>query len=337
GEYTLPASGTYAIYVTDNGKSDKFDYTLFMQCLGTCSAGTPLSPASMSPAASSGATQTITASFNAPGGYQTLGVVNLLINSALDARQACYLAYVVPANALYIVPDNGDSSQLSGKVMDGAGTVGNSQCTVALSGSSAIGNGNTLTLTLNMSFPTSFGGAKLIYAAARDAAGNNSGWQTMGVHSVPPMPSTFPNPVSMSPAYGSASTQTITFTYQDQSAATNLQTVWVLFNTALDANKACYIAYYRPGNLLLLFPDNGDGSKTTSMVLAGSNSVSNSQCSVSAQGASAQVSGKTLTLTLPITFKTSFAGYKAAWMAASTLDAHISLWQALGAQTVPWY
>ena len=111
----------------------------FLQFVGN----PPPVPSSLTPTVSSGGSHILTvATFNASGGYQTLDVVNVLINTALDGRQACYLAYSRPSNALYIVADNGDSTQISGKVMDGTGTVGNSQCTVTLSGSSATGAGN---------------------------------------------------------------------------------------------------------------------------------------------------------------------------------------------------
>ena len=290
----------------------------------------------VTPAVSKGSSQLLTASFDAPGGYQTLDVVNVLINNVLDGRHACYLAYSRPANALYIVADNGDSTKISGKVMDGKGTVGNSQCTVNLAGSSAMGEGNTLTLVLDLSFTASFAGNKVVYTAARDLSQNNSGWQTVGVHGVTPMPVTYPNPVGMDPSHGETSTQTITFTYQDQATASNLQTVWALINTAIDGRAACYVAYYRPGNQLYLYPDNGDGAQATNIVLTGSNTISNSQCTVSAQGANVQSSGNTLTVTLPITFKTAFAGYKGVWLAAQTMGgAQTSLWQALGAVEVP--
>jgi hypothetical protein len=299
-------------------------------------AATQPSLVSVSPAVSSGSNQTLTVIFNAPGGYQTLDVLNVLINNFLDGRQACYLAYSRSSNALYVVADNGDASQISGKVMDGTGTISNSQCSVALSGSSASGTGNTLTLMLSLTFSASFSGNKVIYAAARDLSQNNSGWNTMGVHNVPGAAVTYPNPVGMNPSSGNTQTQTLTFTYQDQTSATNLQTVWALINTALDGRAACYVAYYRPGNQLYLIPDNGDGSQATSILLSSGGTLSNSQCSVSAQGASAQTSGNTLTVTLPITFTNAFAGFEAVWMAAQTLNgAQTSPWQALGAWSVP--
>jgi len=274
------------------------------------------SPVSLTPSVSTGATQTLTAAFNAPAGFTTLDVVNVLINTALDGRQACYLAYKQSTNFLYIVADNGDASQVTGKVMDGTGTVSNSQCTVTLNGSSAVGTGTQFTLQLNLSCAGSFAGNKVVYTAARDVSSNNSGWRTMGVTGVPPLPSTFPNPTGMSPSSGNTLSQTITFTYQDQTSAANLQTVWALVNTAIDGRAACYVAYYRPGNQLYLYPDNGDGSQATNITLAGSNTISNSQCTVSAQGSQVQVNGNTLTVTLPIAFKTAFAGFKGVWLAA---------------------
>jgi len=140
----------------------------------------------------------------------------------------------------------------------------------------------------------------------------------------------------MSPSSGSTLNQTITFTYQDQTTAGNLQTVWALFNTALDGRAACYIAYYRPGNQVYLDPDNGDGNAATSIPLTGNNTVSNSQCTVSAQGSQVQSSGNTLTVTLAITFKPAFAGFKGVWLAAQTLNAvATSPWQSLGAEVIP--
>ncbi len=297
-------------------------------------AGSMPGVVSLNPAVSMGSSQTFTFQFSHTAGWQALGVVNVLINTALDGLQSCYLAYSVPDKVLYLVPDSG-ARLLPGLALNGAGGTGNSQCAIAGAGSSASGSGNVLTLTLSVTFNGSFGGNKVVYMAARDPQGNNTGWNLIGVHAVPPLPSTFPTPVGMSPSSGNTLTQTIAFTWRDQSAAANLQTVWALINTALDARTACYVAYYRPGNQVFLFPDNGDGAQATNIVLTGNNTIGNSQCTVSAQGASVQTSGNTLTVSLPITFKTAFAGFKGVWMAAYTLGGASSPWQALGAVTVP--
>ena len=107
----------------------------------------------------------------------------------------------------------------------------------------------------------------------------------------------------MNPSSGNGLAASITFTYQDQTTATNLQTVWALINTAIDGRAACYVAYYRPGNQLYLYPDNGDGTRASNILLTDSNTISNSQCTVSAQGATVQTIGGLLTVTLRVTLK----------------------------------
>ena len=220
-------------------------------------------------------------------------------------------------------------------VLNGTGSINNSQCTIDGTRSAASSAGNVVTLTLGLSFAPSFAGNKVIYLAARDTSQIGTGWQTMGVVGVPPAPTTYPSPVRMTPSSGATANTTLSFTFQDASAGNNFQTVWALMNTALDGRAACYVAYYRPANLIYLVPDNGDGTQAYVMALTGTNSVSNSQCTVSAQGSSANVSGAQLTLNLNLTFKHAFQGPKAEWMAAQTLDAQTSPWQALGAWMVP--
>ena len=289
---------------------------------------------SVSPAAGAGASQTYTFQFADTSGYSDLTVVNVLLNNALDGRHACYIAYAQQSNTLFLVDDAGDGAYAGSLVLNGSGSVSNSQCTIQGTGSAASGSGNTLSLTLNMSFSGSFGGNKVLYLAARDTAASNSGWQTMGVRGVPPLPVTFPAAVSMTPASGTTASSVVSFVYQDSSAAGNLQTAWALINTSIDGRSACYVAYYRPGNLLFLYPDSGDGTQAASMLLTGINALSNSQCTISAQGSSVSTSGNVLTVSLNVGFRSSFTGPRAVWMAVATAT-QTSAWQALGTWRVP--
>jgi hypothetical protein len=148
--------------------------------------GAPASPAvgGVTPARGAGSGQPLTFTFSDTRGVSDLGVVNILINDSLDGRNACYLAYSRPDNVLFLVNDAG-TSLLPGLTLNGAGTVSNSQCTVSGAGSSFKVTGNTLTLTLNVSFPAGFSGNRIVYMAARDNADvGNSGWQAMGSWSV---------------------------------------------------------------------------------------------------------------------------------------------------------
>jgi hypothetical protein len=293
--------------------------------LSAAGASTP-AVVSLSPTVSTGASQSFIFQFSDTAGWQSLSVVNVLINNSLDGRQACYLAYSAPNNVLYLVPDNG-SGLLPGMLLNGGGSIANSQCSVSGAGSSASGSGNTLTLTLAITFTTSFAGNQVVYMAARDAI-NNSGWQTSGIHAVPPLPVSI---VTMSPSSGAASTASLTLTYQ----GTGLQTMWALINTALDGRSACYIAYYAPGNQVFLFPDNGSGLQAASMTVGGSSAVTNSQCTVYGQGSSATQTASQTTVTLNVAFKPAFAGSKIAWLASQTLAGSTSPWQALGQWLVP--
>jgi len=146
-------------------------------------AGPAVGGVSPSRTAGSGA-QTYVFTFNDTNGVSDLGVVNVLINNFLNGQYACYIAYARAANVLYLVNDPG-TALLNGLVLNGSGTTGNSQCVVNGAGSSAVANGNTLTLTLNMSFPESFVGNRVIYMAARSNGDVlNSGWQSVGSRTV---------------------------------------------------------------------------------------------------------------------------------------------------------
>ena len=159
--------------------------------------------AGVTPAAGATATQAFTFSFTDPNGWQDLGVVNVLVNFWLDGRNSCYLAYSRPANTLYLINNAGDGYAGS-MLLNGSGTLGNSQCIISGAGSSVSGSRNTMNLTLNMTFPASFAGTKIIYAAARDSVENNSGWQRMGVWKVPGAAQTTTTAVAgMNPARGS--------------------------------------------------------------------------------------------------------------------------------------
>jgi hypothetical protein len=151
-----------------------------------------------------------------------------------------------------------------------------------------------------------------------------------------PFSRTYPDAISVSPSAGTSATQLFELTFDDASSALNLQTAWMLVNTAVDGRQACYFAYYRPGNQLYLIPDNGDGNQATSIPLTAPNVIENSQCRIDAAGASFSVSGSRLTLRIPVQFKAAFAGPKGIWSAvATTNNAQVSPWQSLGAWNIP--
>jgi hypothetical protein len=139
-------------------------------------------------AAAAGAAQTLTFSLTDTKGTGDFGVVDVLMNNFLDGHKACYLAYVAPTNTLLLVDDAGDAGgPFAGNMVlnGGAAIIQNSYCMVSGAGSSAVTNGNTLTLTLNVTAKTAFIGNRVIWVAGRDRGDvNNTGWQAMGTWSV---------------------------------------------------------------------------------------------------------------------------------------------------------
>ncbi len=186
------------------------------------------------PGSGNTASQVFTFTFSNPEGWQSLGVLNILINNFLDGRQACYLAYSQPMNVLYLVNDAGDAL-LPGRLLNSAGSVGNSQCTVSWGSTPVAGSGNTLTLTLGISFSSSFAGNKVWYLGARDTLENNSGWQALGVWRVPGGTQTTTTAVvGMNPGRGSGSSQTFTFSFSDTAGWQDLGVMNILLNNFLE-------------------------------------------------------------------------------------------------------
>jgi len=293
-----------------------------------------------SPAAGSGTSSSFIFTFTDPRGYQNLDVVNVLVNNFLDGRHACYLAYSVPSSALYLVDDPGDGGgPFAGSLALGStARIQNSQCSVALT--SAAGSGNTFTLTLNIQFTSSFGGNRILYAAARDQNLNNTNWQAMGVWQVPftsagDITVGIPNPTRGSAVSGTAETFTIPLT--DTKGAADIGVVNVIVNSSIDGRQACFLAYVNSTNTLLLVDDQGDagGPFAGSMVLNQQSNIQNSQCLITGVGSSAQSSGNTLTLTLNVTFKAAFVGNRTFYIAGRDhSDLNNTDWQAVATWTV---
>jgi len=340
--YTIASlsAGNHSLTAAYNG--DTNDAPSTSAAVSESVSGIPAgpNPVSVSPASGSESSQVMIFTFSDSGGWQDLSVVNVLINNVLDGRNACYLAYSRTAGVLYLVEDDGGTLS-TGLVLGGSGNVANSQCSIAGQASTASGNGDLLTVTLVLTFSPSFGGNKIVYMAAGDLLGNNSGWQALGVWQVPFTPSGTIAAVSLTPARQVAqagSAQTFTSELTDSRGSGDFGVVNMLVNNSIDGRNACYLAYSSSANVLMLVDDAGDagGPYAGSLVLNGSAAtIQNSQCAVNGAGSSAAKSGNTLTLILNITCKPPLAGNRIVWLAGrDAAGANNTGWQAMGTTTV---
>jgi hypothetical protein len=258
--------------------------------------------------------------FTDPAGFNNLNVVNVLINTALDGGRACYLAYSRPAGVLYLVDDSGPEAGVSALTLGSDATVSNSQCTIHGAESSAVGSGNQLTLTLRIAFKPAFAGYRAVYVAARNMTGGNSGWAIHGGMAIPNLPTSYPRSGPVEPSSGVYMSGSIRFSFQYEGPVSNLGTAWVLMGTAVDARNACYVAYFAPGRLLLLLPDDGDASKALSMPIPSNGSIQNSQCTIFGNQTALLPGQGELAFTLNLLFNAGFQHKQIGiWTATQTL------------------
>ena len=86
---------------------------------------------------------------------------------------------------MLLVDDAGDAGgPYSALTLPGSGSVSNSQCAISGAGSSVVGTGDTLRLSLAMTFGPGFQGNELFFLAARSKTAN-SDWQAAGSVTLP--------------------------------------------------------------------------------------------------------------------------------------------------------
>jgi hypothetical protein len=339
----------YTVALNSGSSSRMGTITIGGQTYTVTESGSPApapapAPAGVGPGAGSGWAQTFTFTFEDSNGYADFSVVDVLINSALDGIGACYVAFA-PSSAtsgyLYLVDDAGDGGYVGGSPLSlpSSGTLQNSQCTISGTGSSVSASGNTLTLTLAITFASDFTGNRIFYTAARSNT-QNSGWQPMATWNVPGTSPTGPAVTGVNPARTSSTGQTYTLTFTDTNGYADLAVLDVLINNFLDGIAACYVAFApasATSGQLYLVDDAGDGGYASGspIALPSSSTLQNSQCTINGSGSSVTASGNTLTLNLAISFSSSFTGNRVFYLAARNNSTGNSGWQSVGSVTVP--
>jgi hypothetical protein len=163
----------------------------------------------------------------------------------------------------------------------------------------------------------------------------NSAWQNRGTWTVPAPAAPVVTADLVTPSSGSGTIQSFALQYGDTTGATDLATTWVWFSPSLTASSAnsCLAYYVRATNTLNLL--NNAGTAYGSGIVGSGGTLQNGQCSIALASATSVVSGNALTLTLPVTFASAFAGTKSVFMYAANGSGVASGWQTRGTWTVP--
>jgi Beta-propeller repeat len=176
------AKNTYLLAVDVSGVSSGWK-ELASLSLGT--AGGAPTVVSVTPSSGSGARETFALQYSDTAGAASLQQVWVYFNAALNnpASHTCLVYYSTATNEINLLGDNGTAWQA--ETLGGATTLQNSQCSVDVSATTVAQSGDTVTLSLAMTFQPSYAGSKNTFILSVDVSGSNSGWQQLGVWTVP--------------------------------------------------------------------------------------------------------------------------------------------------------
>ncbi|MBV9265667.1 MAG: hypothetical protein JO061_05810 [Acidobacteriaceae bacterium] len=281
-------------------------------------------PVSITPSGQTGSSATFTTTFSDPNGGADIAAVDLYVManvvpgsvSGWSAHQ-CIVQLKPASGALSLVIDAGGS--YSGPISTGTPTVlSNSQCTISAARTSAAISGNTLTVNFSLSFNTgNFGGSKQLYLSSETASGvwSTNYQQQFATWTVPAAP--LASPVSVTPSGESGSSVTFTATYTDPLGGANISSaVLDIMANVVPGMASAWSAHqcivrYDPGSSSLYLVIDAGGAYSAPISAGTSSVLSNSQCSFSASGTWATVSGNTLTVNYSVSFNVNnFSGTK---------------------------
>jgi hypothetical protein len=139
------------------------------------SPSSPPSIVSLTPAAGSGASAAFSAVFNDPNGWGAIANAQVLINTGPFAQGGCDIGYLPLTRTFQLLSDTGVWSSM---------VLSNNECSV--SGMSASGSGNNLTLNFTVNFLASSRAQESVFLQVNDSQGLTVPWASAGTWSIVP-------------------------------------------------------------------------------------------------------------------------------------------------------
>jgi hypothetical protein len=240
----------------------------------------------------------------------------------------CSFSYVRSTNRLELV--TGAAASVGG-ILGTSTILQSQQCSIDLGPATALWTGNTLTLTLPISFLPPIAGPNQIWMDAQGAS-MDSGWFQEGTWTVT-APANIVSAIAVTPSNGIGASQTFTFQFADTSGGDQVQDLWGWITPAFSQTNSantCKFYFDKRSHQWNLLAD--DGVTWMRVNFGGLTLLENSQCSI-ATSAAPQESGNYVTIAVPVTFKNSFNGARQIWMYADDAVSN-SGWQQRGNWTV---
>ena len=299
----------------------------------TTSAGPP-AIVSLSPNEGAGSSVVFQAIYSDPNGAADLSEALLQINTVQSSGNACYVYYQPKGNHLYLASNAGSAWMTPVLTPGVAGTGSNGQCTLNAGLSSFSTAGNELILNIALTFNSTFVGPRNVYLYAAGLSGQYSGWFKEGTWT----PGTSAGPpaiVSLSQNAGTVSSVTFQAVYSDPNGAGDLNEILLQMNVVQISARACYVYYQPQGSHLYLADDSGEIWMTPALTPGSAGTASNSQCTLNAGSSSVAVVGNDLTLTVALTFSSTWLGARNVYLYAAGMSRQNSGWVKEGTWTHP--
>lgn len=263
-------------------------------------------------------------------GAADLSVVEVLVNSTNNPREACYVEAYLRGRYFGLRSDNGESvAAASG--FSAPRRIENSYCVLDGTASAVETGKDSVKIRFAILPKGPLAGDQTIFVRARDALGASSPWAQSGPWTVPPDPNNQPPEIAAAatppPRGHFASFQLLA---RDPDSAMDLASIDLLLGGSPEDAAPCWLRFSRRAGTLQLLSEDGQSWLSPP---PDRNVVEHSRCSIPA-GASSALSGAELRVTLGAAFRPPLAGNKSVWVRATDAAGASSGWRKLGDFTV---
>jgi GH18 family chitinase len=311
------------------GNVNTTDYAIAFSTAAQPTSTAP-NPFLVTPNSGAGDSRTFTFQVSDGDGYATIQQIDAVFDTSVAKTNSCVVEYWAPSQTLFLKSD--DNATWSQAALGSSTILRNSQCSLNPAASSASGAGSTLDLKLAMTFAPAYAGTKNIFVIAADQTGLSSAWQTLGTWTVPTPPPAQPLTLQLTPVNGVGFGATFVLNLADTGGYGVVQQADLFIGPSLGATNSCFIDYWAPSRTVSL--RSNDNVTWKQGALGNSTVLENAFCAIGLASATVSGSGNTLTLSLPIMFKSRFVGTKLIYTFAADQLGRNTGWQNPGNWTV---
>lgn len=124
-------------------------------------------------------TEVLTLTYSDANGYTDIAGAGAMIASSVSGANACWFYYNSATSSLSLANNSGTAWS----ALPSGGSVANSQCTI--NSATATGSGNAFTLTVSITYSSTFAGTQNVYGYVQSNEGLSSSYQYKGTWIVP--------------------------------------------------------------------------------------------------------------------------------------------------------